>query len=90
MSQRLEIETATMAKLYADQGYWHKAADIYRRLSAKAPDRMDLKAALLDIEKKMVHQMGPSHKELGLLLREWVALEQAYVRRRSDDGKEAS
>ena len=53
MSQRLEIETATMAKLYADQGYWRKAADIYRRLLESEPHRLDLKDALSDIEEKM-------------------------------------
>ena len=32
MSQEVNIYTETMAKVYADQGHWEKAAEIYHHL----------------------------------------------------------
>lgn len=66
--------TVTMAKLYADQGYLRKAAQVYRQLLKKEPGREDLRLALKEIEWKIDNQTHPSQKALGLLLREWVGL----------------
>lgn len=66
--------TVTMAKLYADQGYLRKAAQVYRQLLRKEPGREDLQLALKEIERKIGSQTHPSQKALGLLLREWVGL----------------
>jgi len=66
--------TATMAKLYADQGYLRKAAQIYGDLLAREPEREDLRLALNKIQRQISEQIGPTQKELGLLLREWVGL----------------
>ena len=66
--------TATMAKLYADQGYLRKAAQIYRHLVHTEPDRDDLRRQLAEVEERIRRQTHPPRKELGLLMRDWVDL----------------
>lgn len=66
--------TATMARLYADQGYLRKAAQIYRYLVQQEPDRDDLNRELAAIEEAIRRQTHPPAKELGLLMRDWVEL----------------
>ncbi len=78
MTHASEFYTATMAKLYAEQGYLSKAAEIYRHLVARHPERADLRDALAVLEERMAQQQTPSPKELGLLLREWVDLMMKY------------
>ena len=46
MSQEVNIYTETMAKVYADQGHWEKAAEIYHHLVQKDPERHDLRDSL--------------------------------------------
>ena len=53
------LYTATMAKLYADQGYWRKAADIYRHLVHQNPYRQDFKDALASAEAQIEAKAGP-------------------------------
>jgi len=74
MSQSPQFYTATMAKLYADQGYLRKAAEIYRYLAAQHPDRDDLQKALEEIERQIADQPAPTRKDTELLLREWIDL----------------
>jgi hypothetical protein len=66
--------SATMARLYADQGYLRKAARVYRHLLRDTPDRMDLRRELAAVEEEIRLQTHPSRKELGLLMRDWAAL----------------
>jgi hypothetical protein len=66
--------SATMARLYADQGYLRKAARVYRYLVQEAPERMDLRRELAAVEEEIRLQTHPSRKELGLLMRDWAAL----------------
>lgn len=54
MRKEIHFYTATMAKVYADQGHWEKAAEIYRYLLKQEPDRDDYLAALAGVEKKTV------------------------------------
>jgi Tfp pilus assembly protein FimV len=42
MTDKPDFYTKTMAKVYADQGYLTKAAEIYRFLLKQEPDRQDL------------------------------------------------
>jgi hypothetical protein len=63
-----------MARLYADQGCLRKAAQVYRCLLQQTPDRMDLRRELAAVEEEIRLQTHPTHKELGLLIRDWVAL----------------
>ena len=66
--------SATMARLYADQGYLRKAAQVYRHLLQEAPDRMDLRRELAAVEEEIRLQTHPGKKELALLIRDWVGL----------------
>lgn len=66
--------SATMARLYADQGYLRKAVRVYRHLLQEAPDRMDLRKELAAVEEEIRMQSHPSKKELGLLIRDWATL----------------
>jgi hypothetical protein len=66
--------TATMAKIYADQGYLRKAAQIYRYLLVRNPDQDDVRQALSALEQELARRPVPSRKELGLLFKEWIYL----------------
>lgn len=54
MEKEDHFYTATMAKVYADQGHWEKAAEIYRYLLQQEPERDDYLEALAGIEKQMI------------------------------------
>jgi hypothetical protein len=66
--------SATMARLYADQGYLRKAVRIYRQLLKAAPERTDLRREMAVVEEEILLQTHPSKKELSLLIRDWAAL----------------
>jgi dienelactone hydrolase len=74
MPESSEFFTATMARLYADQGYLRKAAEIYRHLVAQHPERHDLNLALVDIENEIAQKQAPTRKDAELLLRQWIDL----------------
>ena len=82
------LYTATMAKLYADQGYWRKAAETYRHLVQEHPHRQDYKDALAAAEVEIDGQSRPNWRELRLLVREWIALQKEYSHRKGCGGKE--
>lgn len=63
-----------MAKLFEDQGYLRKAAEIYRHLVALNPERPELQEALDRIERRIAEQPAPTRKDTELLLREWIDL----------------
>ncbi len=71
MAEEQEFETETMAGIYASQGHYGKAIDIYRRLLEQAPDRMDLKDKLLRIESKKKYE---DENRLTEKFREWLDL----------------
>ncbi len=66
--------TTTMARLYAEQGYVEKAAEIYRSLLKIHPGREDLKMALTEIEKTNVQKDEKTDSELISLFKEWIDL----------------
>ncbi len=70
--------TATMAKVYAGQGNFKKAEEIYRYLLGKDPANLDIIHALSEIEKKTRanHFEVPPH--LVLLFNTWINLEVKY------------
>ena len=51
MSRKIGIYTETMAKVYAAQGHWGKAAEIYRHLLTEAPARRILPMLWLKLKK---------------------------------------
>ena len=54
MENDTDFYTATMAKVYADQGHWEKAAEIYRHLLKQEPERDDYLEALAGVENKII------------------------------------
>lgn len=75
MTDHPDFYTKTMAKVYANQGYLSKAAEIYRLLLKQEPDRKDLIDELSKIEKKL-SEKTPSDPVL--LLSKWIDLEFKY------------
>ena len=78
MAADLDFQTATMAKVFADQGHYKKAADIYRSLLKREPHRQDLADALSEVEKRIPAAGKSSDDNLGFLLGEWVELVLRY------------
>jgi hypothetical protein len=71
MAADKEFETETMARIYADQGHYDKAAVIYRRLLMQTPEREDLRHQLESIE---ALQKKAEARDLSEQLSEWVQL----------------
>ena len=74
MSKDVGIYTETMAKVYASQGHWGKAAEIYRHLLTEAPAREDFADALAEAEKKISNDSPRGPEQLVPLFREWIEL----------------
>ena len=81
MTDNPDIYTKTMAKVYANQGYLTKAAEIYRFLLKQdpggqdLPDRQSLIDELSKIEKKL-SEKAPDDPVL--LLSKWIDLMLRY------------
>ena len=69
-----DFYTETMAKIYVDQGYLEKAAEVYRHLLTVEPEREDLAEALARIEDKMSADGRKRTTDLVPLLEEWIEL----------------
>lgn len=65
------FETETMARIYADQGHYEKAAEIYRRLLMQNPEHQDLRDRLKSVE---ALQKAADHDGLADRVSEWVQL----------------
>ncbi len=74
MNQDADIYTETMAKVYADQGHWSKAVEIYRRLVESEPHRQDLIDSLAHARRKVEEQASKGPEDLVPLFREWIEL----------------
>ena len=77
-----EFYTATMANVYAKQGHLGRAAEIYRHLLEREPDRMAFKEALSDIEERLSIEGPKSDSDLIPLCRKWIQLLLRYRRLR--------
>ena len=78
MSQQHKIQTATMARIYTEQGHYRKAADIYRHLLKADPSRQDIADKLSQVE-ALQHAASQSEKrDLAPLLRQWIRLAVRY------------
>lgn len=78
MEKETEFYTATMASVYAEQGHWEKAAEIYRHLLEKEPSRDDYAAALERAEKKVKQNHHDSLENLAALFHQWFDLMLKY------------
>jgi len=74
MMNETAFYTATMAKVYADQGYFEKSVEIYRHLLKLEPDRQELKAALLEVERKLKEEKQSHPRDLTPLFEKWLSL----------------
>lgn len=74
MNNDVDIYTETMAKVYADQGHWAKAVEIYRHLVQLEPERQDLSVALELARQKMIENPVTTAEELVPLFRKWIEL----------------
>jgi cytochrome c-type biogenesis protein CcmH/NrfG len=74
--------TATLARIFAEQGHWEKAAEIYRSLLRHDPQREDLKLALAEAETGMHAAGRRTPQELSPLFEEWIDLLLRYDRLR--------
>ncbi|UCF91095.1 MAG: hypothetical protein JSW39_22885 [Desulfobacterales bacterium] len=83
MDQDLRFHTVTMARVYAGQGHWEKAAEIYRYLLRQEPGRSDLVDALAEVEKKMQEAAKKSVDDLVPLFQDWIdlTLKSSQIRR---------
>lgn len=80
MNNQTDFYTKTMAKLYAEQGYFVKASEIYRYLLKHNPESLELNDLLSGVEKKL-NEKEKKHKEiLEKLFRKWVYLQLSYNR----------
>ena len=74
MSKEIDVYTETMAKVYAAQGHWGKAAEVYRHLLSATPERKDLADALTEAEKKIPNDSHKDPEQLVALFQEWIEL----------------
>jgi len=51
-----EIVTQTLAEIYASQGYYDRAFDIYRKLSVQEPVNPNLHERLADLKQQILHR----------------------------------
>jgi hypothetical protein len=75
MVDEQKFETETMAGIYASQGHFRKAVDIYRRLLEQHPDRTDLRDKMRRIESKMQFE---AENRLAAKFSEWLDLLMKY------------
>jgi hypothetical protein len=70
--------TLTMARVYAGQGHWQKAVEIYRQLVMEQPEREDLRDGLKAAEEALLAQGSSQLDELAPLLQTWLKLQIRY------------
>ncbi|MFH2045162.1 MAG: tetratricopeptide repeat protein [Pseudomonadota bacterium] len=68
------FNTVTMAGIYAKQGLYDKAAEIYNKLLEQNPDRDDLVEALSELDNMRAEVNIDFKKRLIPLFREWFDL----------------
>jgi hypothetical protein len=74
MEKGFQDYTLTMARVYAGQGLWDKAADIYRHLLRWEPGREDLLKALAEAESHAREAARKTPDDLVPLFSRWIDL----------------
>jgi hypothetical protein len=75
-----EFYTATMAKVYADQGHTQKALEIYRYILEQDPERSDVAEAISKIEEALFQASVSTDERLLGLFQEWISLMMTHAR----------
>ena len=78
MENETDFYTATMAKVYADQGHWDKAAEIYRYLLKLEPERDDYLGALAEAKRQIQRSGQAPSEDLASLFHQWFDLMLKY------------
>ena len=82
MEENYPHGTVTLARLFAAQGYWGKAVNIYRRLLEREPDRQDIAQALAEAEDQLNAAGRKRPGDIDALFRQWIDLLLKYDRLR--------
>jgi hypothetical protein len=80
MPSDTSLFTPTLAGLYAEQGHLRQAAQIYRHLLEKSPERPEYLKALEEIEEQLAAEVHRPDQALVRLIATWVDLEMSYAR----------
>jgi len=78
MNDPAQRYTKTLAKLYADQGHFDKAIEIYQHLVKEFPEREDILDNFSDLKVKMQRIKTSNEPELAVLLKQWFDLLAKY------------
>jgi hypothetical protein len=78
MEKETDFYTGTMAKVYAGQGHWDKAAEIYRHLLRMEPERTDYLEALAEAERILSKTGNRPVEDLAPLFHQWIDLMLKY------------
>ena len=78
MENETDFYTGTMAKVYAGQGHWDKAAEIYRHLLRMEPERTDYLEALAEAERMLKTSGSQAVEDLASLFHQWIDLMLKY------------
>ena len=81
----VEFHTATMAKVYVQQGHYQKAAEIYRHILSKEPDRQDIARSLSMVEQRLANMEPESERDIKE--RDLVYLFQKWFRMAAGHGR---
>lgn len=74
MADNTDFYTVTMAKIYAEQGHFNRAEEIYRYLLSVEPGRQDLVKELESVRQQAAKSGMKSLASLEPLIREWIKL----------------
>ena len=74
MENDTDFYTATMAKVYADQGHWDKTAEIYGYLLKQEPERDDYLEALAEAKRQIQRSGKMEADDLAPLFHQWFDL----------------
>ncbi len=80
MNNQTEFYTKTMANVYAEQGYFAKAVEIYRYLLKHDPESRELNDLLSGVEKKLNEKERKDREILEKLFGKWIYLQLSYNR----------
>lgn len=78
MNDPTQRYTKSLAKLYADQGHYEKAIEIYKHLMKKFPEREDIIDDFSDLKIKMQRIKISNEPELAVLFQQWFDLIAKY------------
>ncbi len=80
MNNQTEFYTKTMANVYAEQGYFAKAVEVYKHLLKHDSESMELNELLSEVENKLNEKQKKDREILEKLFGQWIYLQLSYNR----------